>query len=332
MNYNITTEDYIKGGTQKNFYSESEVETCLCPLCATSEYKPVYKERGHLGVVICKKCGLIYTNPRAIAAEENFFGDEKIFFAEARLIFNGKKPHHRDRNYDYELNEIKKIKSSGKLLDIGSNIGFFLRKAKAKGYEVEGVEPSSALAKMSQELFNLQVRNGYFEASAFPSHSVDIITMIDVFEHVTNPGELLKSAHKVLKDDGILCIKVPNGNYNMLKLKLAKMTGKESQYDIFDSCEHVVHYTPSTLKEMLRLHGFKIKKLILPLPVHPPVWSGLVGHYYQYPSPFILDWKRILMRNFFYYAGKLQKLIGAKISFAPDLMAMVEKDRGSVAI
>src|SRR5215216_5865028 len=133
MNYNITQEDYIKGGTQKNFYSENEVESCPCPLCGATEYRAIYKERGNLGVVICSKCNLIYTNPRAIAAEENFFGDDKIFFAEARLIFNGKKPHHRDRNYDYELNEIKKIKKSGKLLDIGSNMGFFLRKAKAAG-------------------------------------------------------------------------------------------------------------------------------------------------------------------------------------------------------
>ncbi len=190
---------------------------------------------------------------------------------------------------------------------------------------MEGVEPSPSLSKIAHEQFKLNIRNSYFEDADFAPKSVDVITMIDVFEHVTNPKELLKSADTVLKDDGIICIKVPNGNYNVLKLKLAKMSGREKAHDIFDSCEHVVHYTPQTMKEMIKSSGFRIKKLILPLPIHPPLWAGLVGHYYQYPSPYILDWKRIMLRNAFYYTGKFQKMFGMKISFAPDLMFIIEK-------
>lgn len=325
MQYNVIQQDYIRGGVQKNFYAENEVEACACPLCNGTDFKCLAKERGSLGVVICNSCSLIYTNPRAIGAEENYFGNAQTYYQEARLIFNGKKKHHRDRNYEYELREIKKIKSSGSLLDIGTNMGFFLRKAREFGFETEGVEPSPALSKIAREQFNLKIRNSFFEGSDFTPGSFDIITMIDVFEHVTTPHKVLQSARMVLKDDGIICIKVPNGNYNLLKMKLAQMTGKQAQFDVFDSCEHVAHYTSHTMRAMLKANQLQIVKLILPVPVHPPVWSGLVGHYYQYPSPFILDWKRIIMRNAFYFTGKLQQLAGLQISFAPDLMFIIKK-------
>ncbi|MEI6816691.1 MAG: class I SAM-dependent methyltransferase [Bacteroidota bacterium] len=326
MEYKVAKDDYIHGGTQKDFYTDREVEKCNCPLCGSTDFVTIYKERGSIGLAQCKACNLVYANPRVINAEENYHGDASVYFEEARLIFKGKKKHHRDRNYEYELQEIKKFKPTGKLLDIGTNMGFFLRKAKEFGFEVEGVEPSPSLSKIAFEQFSLKIHNDYFMAKDFAAKSMDVITMIDVFEHVTNPRDLLSSAHQVLKDDGIMCIKVPNANYNILKLKLAQRSGREASHDIFNSYEHVVHYTPETMKAMLKTGGFRIKKLILPLPIHPPLWSGLVGHYYQYPSPAILDWKRILVRNIFYNIGKLQKLLGLKISFAPDLMFIIEKE------
>lgn len=327
MNYKNDTDTYIKGGRQKNSYEADEVENCSCPLCGESRTEFIYAERKSLKVVKCVSCELIYVNPRVKQAETNYWGDAEIYFNEAKLIFSGKKSHHRDPNYLYELKHLKKIKPSGKLLDIGCSMGFFLNKARSVGYEVCGVEPSPSLSAIAKEQFKLEVINSYFEGSVVPEKSTDIITMIDVFEHVTNPAELLQTAHRVLKDDGIMCIKVPNGNYNLLKLRLARLTGKEKEHDLFDSYEHVVHYTKKTMKKMLEKQGFVIKKVIIPLPIHPPVWASLVGHYYQYPSPFSLDRKRIVLRNIFYSLGKTGHAIGTKASFAPDLMFITEKKR-----
>jgi 2-polyprenyl-3-methyl-5-hydroxy-6-metoxy-1,4-benzoquinol methylase len=326
MKYTIKKDDYIHGGIQKDFYSEEDVESCLCPLCSGDHFEMLYKERGHLGVVKCNNCKLIYTNPRAKDAEQNYFGDVDVYLEEARLIFNNKKVHHRDKNYEYEVNEIKKVKPGGKLLDIGCNMGFFLRKAREGGFDVTGVEPSISLSGIAKEKFGLTVINSYFNKEVFEPKSYDVITLIDVFEHVTNPKELLDNAHYVLKDDGVLCIKVPNGNYNVLKMQLAKMLGKEANHELFNSYEHVVHYTVDTMKKMVSGTGFKIKKVIVPLPIDVPVWAFLVGHYYQYPSPFILDWKRRLLRSGFYQIGRLQNALGMEITFGTDLMFMIVKE------
>ncbi|MHB8258884.1 MAG: class I SAM-dependent methyltransferase [Bacteroidia bacterium] len=321
----MENDNYIRGGRQKNSYEIDEVETCNCPLCGQNKFSKIYKERKSLEIVRCLNCDLIYVNPRVKEAETNYWGNAEIYFNEARLIFSGKKKHHRDKNYEDELRKIKSFKSSGKLLDIGCSMGFFLKKARDFGYTSLGVEPSPSLSKIAQEEFKLNVINAYLEKASIATKSIDIITMIDVFEHVTNPSELLSSAKEILSDKGIVCIKVPNGNYNSLKLKLARMSKREANHDIFDSYEHVAHYTKKTMKKMLEQNGFEIKKVFIPLPIHPPIWAKLVGHYYQYPSPTILDWKRVLFRNIFYVIGNVENSLGLKTSFAPDLLFIAVK-------
>jgi SAM-dependent methyltransferase len=210
-------DDYVRGGTQKIFYAEGEKETCNCLLCGANNFTHIADERG-LSVVRCKECDLLYTNPRAVDSEMNYFGDLSIFKEEARMIFKGQRPHHRDRNYIFELKHIKKIKGAGsKLVDVGSNMGFYLRIAKEMGFDAEGVEPSPSLAKLSEEQWKLKIHNGFLEDVNLPDKYCDVVSLIDVFEHVTNPIELLQTSHRILKDDGIVAIKVPNGDYNISK-------------------------------------------------------------------------------------------------------------------
>ena len=320
----LKSEDYIHGGVQKDHYNASEIERCNCPYCDTNEFEVLSAERG-LGIVKCNSCGLIYTNPRSSDSERNYFENTETFFEEARLIFSGKKSHHRDKNYEFELRKIKKVKPHGKLLDVGTYMGFFLRKAREFGYETEGVEPSPSVSLIAQKEFRLNVHNAFLENANLRRGSYDIITLIDVFEHVKNPKVMLLKCHELLKDDGIMAIKIPNGEYNHLKQKLGSLFGQEVRTDIWNAREHVVHYNQKTFIKMVASAGFKIDSFFVPIPIHSPVWHYFVGHYYQYPSPFILDWKRVLLRNFFYWTGRLEKLLGLPVRFGPDLMFIIKK-------
>jgi len=320
----IKSDDYIHGGVQKDHYDPSDTENCNCPFCDSKSFVVLSSERG-LGIVKCNSCELIYTNPRPGDSEQNYFQNVDTFFEEARLIFRGKKSHHRDKNYEFELRKIKKVKPSGKLLDIGTYMGFFLRKARDFGYETEGIEPSPSVSLIAQKEFSLKIHNTFLEDVKLPAKNYDIITLIDVFEHVKHPKAMLAKCHELLKDDGILVIKVPNGAYNYLKQNLSSFGGKQIRTDIWNAREHVVHYTQKTFAKMAASAGFRIDSFFVPLPIHSPVWHYYVGHYYQYPSPFILDWKRILLRNFFYWAGRVEKMLGLKVRFGPDLMFIVKK-------
>ena len=316
--------EYIRGGRQKNFYTDEEKEIVNCPLCGSNEPIKIDEECG-LGIVRCKVCRLIYVSPRVKASHENYWGDKNIYYNEARLIFEGKKPHHRDKNYDAEIRFIQRFKREGKWLDVGTNMGFFLRKVVKAGYQAEGVEPSPALSSLAQEQFNLQIHQKMFEDVDLPEKNYDIITMIDVFEHISNPSLVLQKAHRLLKDDGILVIKVPNGNYNLLKMRLRKMFGLKSNLYTWNAYEHVIHYTVDTFSKIVDKHGFKVIYKHIPFPIHPPVWAQYVGHYYQYPSPFVLDWQKRLARNLLYLLGKIELFLMGRSTFSPDVMFVLKK-------
>jgi len=304
--------DYLKGGAQKEYYAPSDVEACNCPLCGQNNFKKIYQERGNLGIVQCRVCNLIYVNPRLKNPEKVYWGDANRYFEEARLIFQGKAAHHRDPNYLRDLTRIKSYKGNGRFLDIGTNMGFFLRMALNRGWELYGVEPSPSLSEFARRYFNLNVKTAFLEESGFDEKYFDVICMTDVFEHITNPRKFLAEVRRILKDDGIVYIKVPNGKYNLFKLFIAKLLRKTGSYNIFDSYEHVIHYTGSTLKRMLQGCGFKVLEMTFDRPIQIPIWHEYVGHYYQYPTPFLFDIKRQTLRWLLYALAKIEYFLWRK--------------------
>lgn len=322
-------DDYIRGGTQKSFYTESEVSSVSCPSCNSVNSKLIYKERGALGVVRCLSCSLIYVNPRLKEPEKIYWGDTQKYLEEARLIFEGKLGHHRDPNYFADLKLIKKYKPAGNLLDIGTNMGFFLRKAKGWSWNLYGVEPSPSLSDMARKYFGLNVKTAFLEDAGFEPGFFDVVTLTDVFEHLTNPKGMLKEAYRILKPQGIIFIKVPNGLFNIFKLTGARLTGSLKNYDIFDSYEHVVHYTQKTIGTMLRECGFKVVNFSIGKPIQLPVWHKYVGQFYLYPSPWVLDFKRHSARILLYILSLIErKLRLNRIGYlAPNIIVIARKEK-----
>ncbi|MBL4736057.1 MAG: class I SAM-dependent methyltransferase [Flavobacteriales bacterium] len=314
----------------KSTYSPDEVESCDCPLCDNNDFALVHVERESLQVVQCGVCDLIYVNPRLKNPSDNYRGEDQCTAHEtATMVFEKKIPHHREQCYRYELDKIKKLNPTGKLLDIGSHCGHFLNIAEEYGYEVTGLEPSTPLSEIARKYYNLNIVTDELDKAAFKEKSFDVVTLIDVFEHITDPKKMLNDISPVLKDDGIICIKVPNGNYNILKLKLAGLIGHKEKYDLFDSYEHVVHYSKKTIYKMAKACGFKVVSIGVPIPIHTPNWPKYVGYSLDYRMPFALDWKRIIIREFFYLMGNLENLLGLPVHFGPDLLFILKKEKKS---
>lgn len=322
------SNDYIKGGLQKRIYEDDEVVERNCPLCDNRDYEKIHKERGAIGIVKCKNCKLIYVNPMVKSPEKNYHGKEAIYYEEASLIFKGVLKSHRYPNYIADLKIIENIKPEGSFLDIGTNVGFFLSHALGKKWKLTGIEPSPALSEMARKYFGLDVRNCYLHEACFEEDYFDIVTMTDVLEHISEPRPILKDIRRIMKKDGILFIKVPNGSYNLMKLWLAKKMGKLSDYDIFDSYEHVTHYTHNTLKKLLESEGFAVKKVLIGRPIQLPVWHKYVGHYYEYPSPWILDVKNHVFRLIFYFISRVEYWVrlGRIGCFAPNIIMIAVKN------
>jgi hypothetical protein len=150
---------YERGGTQKDTYAPDEVVEVSCPLCGGDARDRIATEHGAVGISRCLDCSLLYTSPRVKSPEQVYWGDADAYAEEARLIYDGKAPHHRDPNYLEELRLIKRFQPAGRFLDVGCNMGMLLRHARAMGWDAVGVEPSPSVAKLAVDRLGLTVHN-----------------------------------------------------------------------------------------------------------------------------------------------------------------------------
>ena len=108
---------------------------------------------------------------------------------------------------------------------------------------------------------------------------------------------------------------------------MLKGLGRTPKQGVWDSYEHVVHYTDRTLRTMLERAGFEVMRITIGKPIQTPIWHEYVGRYYQYPSPWILDWKRRLGRSAFYWLSWPERTcrLGSIGWFAPNIVAVARK-------
>lgn len=108
-------------------------------------------------------------------------------------------------------NKLKLINSQsqkGKILDIGAGVGDFLMTAKNDGWEIIGIEPS-------EKAKSIAIKKGVSfvnDVKEIESHSLDVITMWHVLEHVPNLEEQIAELKRLIKPNGTIIIAVPNFN------------------------------------------------------------------------------------------------------------------------
>jgi len=106
------------------------------------------------------------------------------------------------------LKVAQRLQSRGRLLDIGAGSGILVEQAAQMGYQAEGVEPSAWLHKMARRR-ELPVHLGTFPHPAAVG-KFDLITLIDVLEHVPDPLDLLRNIAKQLSESGVALVVTPD--------------------------------------------------------------------------------------------------------------------------
>jgi len=248
----------------KDRYERRELLDVECPLCGSRRSSDIAVEFG-IAVSRCDDCGLVYTRTPRPRAQDHYAVPQSEFSEKYDAIFQGTAPHPRDSNYDEALIALESACPGGALLDVGSHCGFFLRRARARGWRTKGVEPSPVTSALARARFGLDVETGYLDET-FPAESVDAVTLLDVLEHVGDPRLLLRQVARVLRPGGVVLVKVPNVSYALVKYRvLRRIPGAIA--DAFDAREHLVHYSLRTLTRLLEEEGFKLELLTVPLPI-----------------------------------------------------------------
>jgi hypothetical protein len=145
---------------------------------------------------------------------------------------------------------------------VGAGSGILLEAATGLGFDAEGVEPSSSLRKAGQA-HGCRIDADLITHPAI-SGPYDVVTMIDVIEHVAGPVEMVQSARALLKEGGVVVIVTPD-----VKSVVARLMGwKWWHYRI----AHVGYFSRGNLELMLSKAGLKA------VSVSRPSWSFSVAY------------------------------------------------------
>jgi len=234
----------------------SGMEDLPCPLCGADVRTLLYRnarQSSGLGeipvyVVQCDACGFLYTAPRPDqAARDTYYAGSALASGQVYRDESaaGLFPRLYAQRADFLAGVLGK-RRGGSLLDVGCGNGGFLRALAAAGlvdWQLRGLEPSQhAVATCCSH--GLDVVCGGVGYDAYAPGSFDAITMISVLEHLPDPLASLHWCRRLLKPDGVLFLEVPDNLQPELSLT--------SHFNV----EHIMHFTPWTLQQMLMQAGF----------------------------------------------------------------------------
>lgn len=219
-------------------------------------------------LVKCKKCGLVYSSdlsadPRDVMGH---FYDERNL-AHRKLIQSVLFRVAR-RRFSWLMKQISIVK--GRLLEIGCGTGEFLAIARNYGWQVDGVELSKSFSVAARDWYQLDLYNNYLSNIKFDNAGFDVVVLLHVFEHLTDPLEFLKQVSPLVNPGGWLFIVVPN-----LQSWTDRQFGKASPTII--KMDHFFHYDTATLQAMLSRSEFKPQDVITFEPPHH-FWTSLYGY------------------------------------------------------
>jgi SAM-dependent methyltransferase len=106
------------------------------------------------------------------------------------------------------LQSVSRYRPGGRLLDIGAGSGILVEVATRLGYRAEGIEPSEWMVR-SAAAHGLKIQAGILPHEEITG-PYDVVTLVDVIEHVSDPVELLVQARSVLASDGIGLVITPD--------------------------------------------------------------------------------------------------------------------------
>ena len=138
--------------------------------------------------------------------------------------------------------------SRGRLLDIGTGRGDVLVEAARHGWDAEGVEISADAARVAREHLGLKVTAGSLRAAKFPDESFDVVTMLDVIEHVPDPIADLQEVRRILKRGGLVVLETPNFAGLMSRMGGSYWPGY--------MLPHINLFTPANFSALVEQSGF----------------------------------------------------------------------------
>lgn len=240
------------------------LEQVNCEICGSDEYTVIYEGKHEnlseeelvqkyrssgdevlMGQVVrCNGCRLIYVSPRLksnLLLKSYSEGVDEKFVSQTRA---------REKTFGKSLTFVERYTETGKILDIGTANGSFLKVAKDRGWEVNGCEPNKWLCEWGKKHYDIRIDEGDLLQQKYEENSFDCVTLWDVLEHTPNPKEVLMEANRLLKQYGILVVNYPDIRSLISDIMRSKW--------VFLLSVHLFYFDKYTIDHLLDDCGFTI--------------------------------------------------------------------------
>jgi 2-polyprenyl-3-methyl-5-hydroxy-6-metoxy-1,4-benzoquinol methylase len=230
--------------------SERYARRIACPLCDSDDHAELFVKRGFT-FVRCRECSLVFSNPQvdeSLVLDEYRVGNANDLWVD---VLTSERQLELDRaKFEQILDELEPYRREGALLDVGCSIGLFLRLAVDRGWAGRGIEFGERALAYARERFGLSVTDEPLAEAGFEPESFDVVALLSVLEHTNAPRQMLREVAHVLRPGGALYLIVPNVESLACRVLHERAA-------TFDGRNHLVYFSPSTLREVLRREGFE---------------------------------------------------------------------------
>lgn len=212
-----------------------------------SAYACTYAGYGqHHTIVRCRRCGLVYTNPRLDRYDiaDTYEAVQDPLYLEER--------EGRILTFEHHLRPLEHITGppNGRpLLDVGCYTGIFVEIATRHGWDAWGLEPSHWAVEEARKR-GLHVVQGTLDTADLPDAFFDVVTLWDVIEHLIDPRSALCHARRLLKPGGLLVVHTID-----IESLFARLMGARWPW-LMEM--HIYYFSRRTLRAMLESCGFRV--------------------------------------------------------------------------
>lgn len=144
------------------------------------------------------------------------------------------------------------INKRSKILDVGSGIGFHLKRLAALGFtNLFGIDPF--LKQNSMQSNKISIFKMHLDE--YQENDFDLITMHHTFEHLPDPRQKLELVYRKLNPNGYCCLRIPvipNETFDLYK---------ENWFQI-DAPRHFFIHSADSIAYLCKQTGFAIEKVI----------------------------------------------------------------------
>jgi SAM-dependent methyltransferase len=221
------------------------LELKVCPSCSANDAKREGEKNGY-EILFCRRCGTLYTSGNGAGPTVYNYED---YYHER----NTTTPEIVARRLDETVSQFASFKKSNRLLDVGCGAGALLEAARRAGWSAEGVEVSRSSVDYIRAL-DFKVFHGTLEEARFDDETFDVVTAVELLEHVPQPRELIEEIARVLRSGGLFWATTPN-----CKGASARLLG--SRWSMVSPPEHLHLFSAKGLHLILKDAGFRQIKI-----------------------------------------------------------------------